>query len=369
MRELDGQDLSDLLYGAAILGTGGGGELAEGFDLIDQAMAAGKRFILADLAEAPPDALIATPYLLGAISDLPAVEAALYEGLPQAAIHPILMAFDRMVEHLGNPIAGCVPCELGGSNSAVAFFVAAMRDGVVYDADPAGRAVPEITHSTYFLAGLPAAPVALANAFGETFLIEHIQDDRRSEALVRALATISRHDIAAVDHVLPANVLSPAILHGTLSNTLALGALWRRARHEPDSLPDMLAEAAGGFVAFRGRVSHAEHQTVGGFTIGQFTLSGSGDHEGSEYRITLKNENMAGWHNGKLHATIPDMICVFDTETGAPVTNPHTQPGQAVAVLILPAPAAFCTAAGLAAFGPSYIGLASDYAPARPLRA
>ena len=44
MKTLSRQDLVDLLHGAAILGTGGGGELDEGLALIDQALAAGKTF-------------------------------------------------------------------------------------------------------------------------------------------------------------------------------------------------------------------------------------------------------------------------------------------------------------------------------------
>ena len=42
MKELTRQDLSDIQYGAAILGAGGGGDLDEGFRLIDIALAAGK---------------------------------------------------------------------------------------------------------------------------------------------------------------------------------------------------------------------------------------------------------------------------------------------------------------------------------------
>ncbi|MDG1414658.1 MAG: DUF917 domain-containing protein, partial [Alphaproteobacteria bacterium] len=37
MKVLTPQDLTDLLYGAAILGTGGGGELDEGLALIHEA--------------------------------------------------------------------------------------------------------------------------------------------------------------------------------------------------------------------------------------------------------------------------------------------------------------------------------------------
>mgnify|MGYP000083201926 CR=1 FL=1 len=42
MRTLNREDLVNILYGAAILGTGGGGSLEEGIAMIDEALAAGR---------------------------------------------------------------------------------------------------------------------------------------------------------------------------------------------------------------------------------------------------------------------------------------------------------------------------------------
>ncbi|MEL6808375.1 MAG: DUF917 domain-containing protein, partial [Pseudomonadota bacterium] len=230
MTQLDRQDLMDLLAGAAILGTGGGGDLAEGIALIDDALAQGKTFDLVALSDVPDDALICTPYMLGAISDLPADEETAYARLPRIDVPPILLAYERFQLHLGQPFFGAVPCEMGGSNTAVAFYAAAMAGHKIIDADPAGRAVPEITHSTYFIAGLPAAPIVLANEFGEVMVLENIMDDMRAEAVVRALSVVSRNDIAAIDHALPASQLRGAIIPGTLSRALALGLAMRAAK-------------------------------------------------------------------------------------------------------------------------------------------
>ena len=69
MKVLTKQDLEDILYGAAILGTGGGGELAEGFGYIDEAMSQGKTFKMVSLQDTP-DAALECARLLGAISSL-----------------------------------------------------------------------------------------------------------------------------------------------------------------------------------------------------------------------------------------------------------------------------------------------------------
>ena len=122
MKELSRQNLTDILYGSAIMGAGGGGELSEGFGLIDEAIAAGKHFKLASIDEVPDDAIVCTPYLLGAISGLSDEEELQYLELPRSSQHPILVAYTEFQLLLGCEFFAATPCELGGSNTAVAFF-------------------------------------------------------------------------------------------------------------------------------------------------------------------------------------------------------------------------------------------------------
>lgn len=358
--ELSRQDVEDILVGATLFGAGGGGELTEGLDLVDEALSAGKTFRLAALDDVPDDAVLCTPYLLGAISDLPQGEAARVGG----HTHPVLLAVRRMRSYLDQPLFGMIACELGGSNTAVPFFVAAMEDAVVIDADPAGRAVPEITHSSYFLHGLPASPIVAANARGESIVLENIADDQRAETVVRALAMVSDNDIAAVDHALPAAVLKPALLPNTLSRSGRIGALLRAGRSDPTTLPETIASATGGIVAFSGMVSDSSWQTVDGFTLGSVHITGSGHFAGKTFRVSVKNENMIGWLDDVPFVTIPEIISILDTDTGDVVTNPYVHASQNVAVLVLPAPEIFLTPLGLRAFGPRYAGLDTVFSTA-----
>lgn len=95
--------------------------------------------------------------------------------------------------------------------------------------------------------------------------------------------------------------------------------------------------------------------------MGSITIAGHDGYVGQTYRVSLKNENLVGWLNDVVHATIPDLICLIDTETGSPVSNPDYSEGMHVAVVILPAPAQFTTKRGLAAFGPAYAGLKQPF--------
>ena len=50
MKKLTREDLTDILYGCAVLGTGGGGSLDEGLAMIDEALAAGREFAVCALS-------------------------------------------------------------------------------------------------------------------------------------------------------------------------------------------------------------------------------------------------------------------------------------------------------------------------------
>ena len=71
MRELNKQDMIDLLYGCAVLGTGGGGPLADGLALLEEHFEKGKTLKLITLDELPDDEYVVTPYGCGAPSAKP----------------------------------------------------------------------------------------------------------------------------------------------------------------------------------------------------------------------------------------------------------------------------------------------------------
>lgn len=361
MKTLNRQQLSDILYGCAILGTGGGGELAEGFEYIDKAFAAGKEFKLVGIDQLDDEKMLCTPYMLGALA---IDEDESYQGLPQSNQVSIMTAFERLKEYSGVEFHGTICCELGGSNTAISFYLAAMIDGVIVDADPAGRAVPEITHSTYYLNNLPAAPIITANEFGECFICENVVDDQRAEHIVRALAMVSRNDIAAIDHALPVSVMKNAVIKGTISKALSIGEAYRYAKEQNIDIAQCVAEIGEGVVRFRGQVIDFEFNTLEGFTIGSFCIAGKGKFAGKEYKINVKNENLSATLNDTIDVTIPDLICCLDMDKQEPVTNPNLREGMNVAIVILPAPKEFITDKGLEVFGPKYLGLKTSYVPA-----
>lgn len=359
MKKLSKEAVTDILYGCVILGTGGGGPIEEGMKIINEAFELEKDIIMIGLEDIPDDALIVTPYMLGALTYDEMEER--YKKLPKADEEPIIIAVNRMEKLIGQKVFGTVACETGGANTAVPMYVAALKNGYILDADIAGRAVPEVTNSTYYIHGLPAAPVAVANEFGEVCVLENIYDDERSEELLRSFAIASRNSIAAVDHALPFKELKHTLIPGTLSKALALGKTYRTAKAVGDNVAEKIAEEGGGRVVFRGTVSRFEWATKEGFTVGEVLME---DKEGNTMKVWFKNENLMSWLNDEVYVTLPDLICLFDNESNEPISTPAFKDGMDVSMVIFDGPEAFKTEKGLEAFGPKRFGFDITYTPA-----
>lgn len=363
MKTLQRQDLLDILYGCTILGTGGGGSLQKGISLIDDALDRGKRFRLVDFSEVPDDAWIATPYMCGSISPTTSELEAQYAGLPILKEPEAYLAYRALENYLGETFYGVITTELGGGNAAEAFYTAALLDRFIIDADPAGRSVPELQHSTYYINNLPIYPLACANMFGDVAVLPKVVNDERAEALVRAMAVASKNRIGVADHPAQAKVLRYCVIQGAISNAWKAGKLFREAKEQGKPVGRHVAEGLGGFLLFEGQVAKNHFDTVDGFTVGDVYLAGKGDYDGSEYHVWFKNEHMAAWRDGKVDASVPDLICIFNEDTQEPILNPYFSDGMNVTVIGLCAPVQWRTKRGLEIFGPGHFNLGFEYTP------
>lgn len=363
MQKLSRQDLIDILYGCTILGTGGGGSLQKGLSQIDKALAAGKEFTLVSLDEVPDEALIACPYRCGAISPKTEEDIKKYAGLARVNEEAALLAFQALEEYVGQKFFGTISTELGGGNTAIAFYTAAMLGIHIVDADPAGRSVPELQHSTFYVNKLPITPMAVANEFGDVAILTKVVDDFRAEALVRAMAVASDNTIGVADHMAKAKDLRKAVVPGAISYALKIGRAMRQAKEENRDVAAAVAKAGAGTVLFRGTISDFNWQTKDGFTLGETYLAGTGEYTGTTYKTWFKNEHIIAWRNGEIDVTVPDLICFVNDETGEPVINPHFTVGMKISVIGLPAPQEWRTPEGLVCFGPKHFGYDIEYIP------
>jgi DUF917 family protein len=350
MRTLDKVDLEHILLGCTVLGTGGGGELERGIDRVSDDLARGREFRLLSLNEVPDDALIASPYLSGSLISL-STEIG-------AEIQEDLLSFEALQQYLGRDIYATVPSELGGENTASALSVAANMGIPIVDGDPAGRAVPELQQSTFFINRVSIAPMALATKTGDVIIVKNVTDSYKAERFVRSIAVTSEGCVGVTDHPQSGKGLKKSIIAGTLSNAEKIGAVLKRTRdcHE-------VAKAGGGCIVFKGEVVESRWSDDGGFTIGEIHVRGTDEYEGKRYRIWFKNEFLMTWRDDAVDITAPDLICVLRRDDATPITNPNCVEGMNIVVVGLPASEIWRGEKGHATLEPQHFGFDCEYVP------
>jgi DUF917 family protein len=114
---------------------------------------------------------------------------------------------------------------------------------------------------------------------------------------------------------------------------------------------------------FKGKIVDVARWTTGGFARGRLEVEGFDTHKGQTLQIEFQNENLIARANGDVIATVPDLICIVDSETGRPISTEETRYGLRVSILGLPATPLFRTPEALAVIGPRAFGYDVDYQP------
>lgn len=362
MRKLTLEDVQDILVGCTILGTGGGGSLEKGLKLVEEDFRQGLEYNLVSLEEIPEEALCACPYFCGSIG--PEQREDRYYSYPRVAELETVTAVRALERFLGRNLEAVVSVEYGGMNTAVAMSTGARLHKCIVDADGAGRAVPDLQFSTYYVYQRPIYPLAVANAIGDVAVFEKVADDFRAEDLVRALAVVSGGMVGMVDHPCTGKELRGAVIPAALSYAGKVGRARRLALEQGrDPVQEILA-AGEGYLLFQGVVKKdTQWENTAGFTIGTIEFTGSGDYQNSEFKVWFKNENAICWENGQVAATVPDLICVVETKSGYPITNPFCKAGMEMTVLGFQAPQVWRSPGGLSILNPQFFGFPVEYVP------
>jgi len=178
------------------------------------------------LDEVPDEARVASPYMCGSVS--PDQGEGARTSSDDGA--ECLTAFKALEDYLGEEFHAAITTEIGGGNTAVTLWVAARRGIPIVDVAPAGRSVPGLQHTTFYIKHLPIAPLSVATAKGDVMILEGVSDDFRAEAIVRAVAAASGNRAGVADHPLTGWALRKSIVPGTLSKALHIGETVRQAR-------------------------------------------------------------------------------------------------------------------------------------------
>ncbi|MDA3625975.1 DUF917 domain-containing protein [Saccharopolyspora sp. WRP15-2] len=360
--QLTEEHLADLARGAAVLGTGGGGDPHVGRLLVQQAIRESGPITVLDPSEVDDDVLVIPTAQMGA----PTV---VHEKIPSGE-EPVA-ALRALEAYLGAEAAATMPIECGGINSMIPLLVAARTGLPVVDADGMGRAFPELQMETFGVYGVTGSPMAVAGERGETAVIDAGADNARMEWLARGV-TIR---LGGVAHIAEYSMSGADVKRTAIPRTLTLahtvGKAIREARERNADPVAHLAEVLRGTlyghlrVLFRGKVSDVERRTEAGFARGRAAaVSFDGEHS---LDLVFQNENLVALVDGEVRCVVPDLVCVLDSEQAEPITTETLRYGQRITVIGISTPDLMRTPEALAVFGPEAFGLPYDFRPVEEL--
>lgn len=351
MWELREDDLGPISAGAAILGSGGGGNPYIGRLRVRECLRSGMSVRVMPPAELADDALVAVCGAMGS----PVVN---YEKLPGGDEEPA--ALRELERHLGRRIDAVAPFEMGGGNSMAAMVVAAAAGVPVIDGDGMGRAFPELQMTSYLIYGASSTPSALADERGNLVVLPEVVDARWLERIARAATVAMGGHVGVATTPMRGELCKRAIVPGTLTLARTIGeAVLVAAREGLEPSAAVLA-VTGGRRHIRGKVVDVERRNTRGFARGSLVIEGIDADAGRTVRIDFQNENLVIYEDEQPAATVPDLITLLTTDRGEPLTTEVVTYGARADVLVLPCHRLLRTRRALDVVGPRAFGVDCD---------
>lgn len=353
MRLIHPENLEDLAVGAAVLGTGGGGDPYIGKLMAIEAIRKHGPVQLIGVDELDDDALVVPSAMMGA----PTV---MVEKIPSG--QEIIHAFESLQEYLGRKIDATVSIEAGGLNSTTPFGVAAQMSIPLVDADGMGRAFPEIQMVTCTMGGVSATPMAVADEKGNSAILNTI-NNRWTETFSRSITVDMGASAMIALYAMSGKQVKETMVPHTITLAETIGRAIREARAKHTNPVKAVLDLTHGYEIFKAKIADVERRTVAGFARGEATFIGIDEYEGSQMVLHFQNEHLVAIQDGEIVVSVPDLITVLDIETGEPITTEGLRYGFRVVVLGMPCTEKWRTPAGLELVGPRYFGYDIDFVP------
>ncbi|MEW5922250.1 MAG: DUF917 domain-containing protein [Bacillota bacterium] len=357
------REIEDLAIGAAILGSGGGGDPYLGKLMAQKAIKKYGKVKLLSPHELPDDALIIPSGMMGA----PSVGV---EKVPVG--NEVYMSFKGLEEYLGKKAYAIMPLESGGMNSTIPFAVAAQAAIPIVDADGMGRAFPEIQMITFHVYGLKGSPMVMHSFQGDYCLIK-TTDNYRLERISRAVAVQMGGDAYVAAYSMTGKDVKEMAVPNTISFGIRLGQAVSEALERKENPLDALINVTGqssygrAIVLFKGKIIDVEKQIGSGFIRGHVSVEGFEEYKGKLLNVYFQNENKIAIVDGQVVASVPDLITLLEKETANPITTEALKYGYRIVALGIPTPELMRTEEALKVWGPRCFGYDINYVPLEEL--
>jgi len=363
------QDCIDFLTGLKLLGTGGGGSMTTGMELLTKALDEGLTLSWIDAAELPEDTFTCTAFSSGSISaGRPESESDISElgkklGMENKfGLRAAEMAVKELEKYSGVKVGALVPVELGAANAPAPMVVAARLGISLIDGDYSGRAVPQEMQTTYFLKDYSITPAVVTDWWGDIIVIKE-GSAAMVERLGKMMAIASYGAVYFASVLLSAKDTRETIVPGTLSLSYELGKAVHKAVESGQNPVTKIIEQLDGWKLFSGVVTGKEWEDKEGAMAGTTHIRGTGPDEGHTIDIWFLNENHIAWLDGEPYVFSPDLIINVNPNTGEGYSNTELKEGDPVAVIGCKINPVFRSEKAINYFGPRFWGFDFDYKP------
>ena len=301
IRKLEVEDLENLVVGATVLSSGGGGSADNALGLIRRIAKKGLVPELVDPKSLRSNDLIFAPGDVG--GGITPEQEKRFEDVYKTKI-PIKWknwpwdkwspaSIVELAQYLQREPNAFLAIESGPGSFLSVIYEAAKAGKPTVDGDTVGRAVPEMTMSKLFLNNSKVLASASTSHFGDVIILKRVVDFRRMEDIVRSFASASGGGVGLVSAFAGSSIKTGTI-RKSISRCIDLGAKVMSSREE--DLTKTILRELGGRILFMGKVEKVEAEPKQGYLFGSYQLAGSGDFKGAELRFGSRMKiTSRGW--------------------------------------------------------------------------
>lgn len=327
----DETGIRNILRGASMLASGGGGSYDDGIALLEifkknhpgKAISIDVRDVasMSDTEHAVVVAVMGAPSGSAEEQDLTTCVTSAYDEILKLAARD------------GRSIDYIMPIEMGGFNTFVPMLIALTEGIPLLDADPCGRAVPGLETVLASVNGCATAPIAMAdnNNNRANIIINDPYDAELAEHMALPFVKLFEQNAGIAGWIMSKRDITGNIPQGTISTAFEIGHyIAGQGENKYVSMLDALT--ASGIIEGRlltptpQKIYEYNSDVSGGWDIGAFKVGKLGAGQRIFY-VYFSNENLVVsqfFEDGRPEATVmtaPDIIVIYNAKTGAPVTN------------------------------------------------
>ncbi|MDF2678963.1 MAG: hypothetical protein K0R47_153 [Brevibacillus sp.] len=363
VRFLEEKDVDSLACAAMFLGSGGGGDPAIMHIMAKQAIREYGPVRLLSPFELQDEDWAVTMSLMGS-------QAIHYEKIMSGNE---LMTALRVLEKEHKCVANAItPLEIGGINAITPILAAALASLPLVDCDAMGRAFPEFQMTTFHAFGAQASPFIMCADNGRC---ERILHDSNIEIEKIARVTMSKMggSVAAASFPMRAKVLQEVAIPHTLLVCKRLGEAVLAAGSDIQrvfaNLSHVLQNSIYGkpHKLIEGKVVEVQRYLKDGFLQGELLVEGIGFHHSEHVEVQFLSEYLLAKQGERIMATVPDILCVLDADSGLPVMIEELETHMKVWVIAIPCPILLRHPKMLDVVGPWNFGVADAFTPVEQL--